>query len=151
MSMRFLLASLLTLGACRTVVAPPADRDPASDREALLAADRAFADSTERHGLEGWLAWYAPDAVRLVMGGAVAQGHDAVRAFDAPLFADTTRTLRWVPTDAGVFDDGRHGFTTGHGALVGRDGRDTAWAGSYVTIWRRGADERWRVILDTGD
>ena len=27
---------------------------------------------------------------------------------------------------------------------------DTVWQGQYVTIWRRGEDGRWMVILDTG-
>lgn len=141
---------LVTACSVERAAAPGTPIDPAAQRAELLAADRAFADSTDRHGLEGWMAWYADDAVRLQMGGAVAQGREGIRRFDAELFADTTRILRWTPTDAGVFADTRHGFTTGHGALVTRDGTDTAWSGSYVTIWRRGADGRWLVILDTG-
>lgn len=144
--MHRLLACLVVIGCS----APPPAPDPVADREALLAADRAFADSTDRHGLEGWMGWYAADAVRLQMGGQVAQGMEAIRRFDEPLFADSTRILRWTPTDAGTFADGRHGFTTGRGAIVSRlDPADTAWAGAYFTLWRRD-DGRWRVILDTG-
>ena len=142
-------AGLLALGSC---TAPEATTpvDPAAARVELLAADRAFADSADRHGLEGWMGWLADDAVRLQMGGPVAQGHEAIRRFDDGLFADSTMILRWEPTEAGVFDDGRHGFTTGRGALVRRDGSDTAWAGAYISIWRRADDGSWRVILDTG-
>lgn len=150
--MRPIVAALVLLAACSIEQAePPATTsDAAALREALLAADRAFADSTDRHGLEGWMGWWADDGVRLQMGGPVAQGTAAIRRFDAGLFADSTMILRWTPTEAGTFADGRHGFTTGTGALVRRDGSDTAWAGSYVTIWRRNDDGRWRVILDTG-
>ena len=149
--MRVLLGPTLLLAvACTTTTAPPPGRDAAADREALLAADRAFADSADHHGLEGWMGWWADDGVRLQMGGVVAQGTEAIRRFDAGLFADSAMVLRWTPTDAGTFADGRHGFTTGTGAMVRRDGSDTTWVGAYVTIWRKGDDGRWRVILDTG-
>lgn len=150
--MRSTLFVLVLLAACSVEQAePPATAfDPAALREELLAADRAFADSTDRHGLEGWMSWYADDGVRLQMGGPVAQGTAAIRAFDTALFADSNLVLRWTPTEAGAFADGRHGFSTGRGALVTRDGADTAWSGNYITIWRRHADGRWQVLLDTG-
>ncbi len=133
--------------------------DPSTVREHLLAADRAFAADTYARGLDGWLAHHAPDAVRLQMGGTAAagtvvQGLDAVRAYDAGLFADPSARLVWTPTEGGAFADGATGFTTGRSAMVRlrADGAapDTLFRGTYVTVWRRGADGRWRVILDTG-
>ncbi len=116
-----------------------------------MAADRAFADSTAAHGLEGWMSFFATDAVRLQMGGPVAQGLEAIRTSDSALMNDPDYLLRWSPTDAGVFADGDHGFTTGQGALVRRTPpNDTTWSGHYITIWRRASDGRWQVILDTG-
>jgi ketosteroid isomerase-like protein len=146
---------LLLLAACSPRLAPG---DSAGARSALMAADRAFAAETAARGLDGWMDYYAADAVRLTMAGTFAdttivQGHGAVRRFDAGLFADPSTRLLWEPTDAGVFADGRTGFTTGRSAFVRLDGgtpADTLFAGRYVTIWRRGADGRWRVILDTG-
>lgn len=148
--MRAAILSAMFLVACSPAPDAGPAADPAAVREELLAADRAFAESTDRQGLEGWMSWYADDGVRLQMGGAVAQGHDAIRRFDEALFADTTMILRWDPTDGAAFGDGQHGFTTGRGALVSRYGGDTAWTGHYITIWRRGGDGRWQVILDTG-
>lgn len=133
--------------------------DPAAVRTELLAADRAFAADTYARGLDGWMAHHAPDAVRLRMGGsaadgAVVQGLDAVRAYDAGLFADPTTRLVWAPTEAGAFAGGATGFTTGRSAMVRLRSEgaapDTLFRGTYVTVWRRGADGRWRVILDTG-
>lgn len=103
---------------------------------------------TAARGLDGWMDAYTADAVRLTMGGTAAQGTEAVRAFDAGLFANPSQRLVWEPTDAGAFDDGRHGFTTGRSALLSAQG-DTLYRGVYITMWRREGD-RWRVILDTG-
>lgn len=116
-----------------------------------MAADRAFGDSTLARGLDGWMSYYTPDAVRMRLGEPAVQGTEAVRAFDAPLFADTSVVLVWTPVDAGTFADGNHGFSTGKGAMIRRaTPTDTVWQGQYVTIWRREADGRWMVILDTG-
>jgi ketosteroid isomerase-like protein len=153
------LATLLLLaglGACGRASTPaasvPGAADTAGLAEALLAADRAFGDSTAARGLEGWMRFYAEDAVRLTMGAEVAQGLDAVRAHDASLFADSAVRLVWTPLRSGVFADGRHGFTTGRSAMLKLGGAtpDTVYRGAYVTIWRREADGRWKVILDTG-
>ena len=148
------LLPIVLLAACTTeTVTPPGPppRDAASDREAIMAADRAFADSTYAHGLDGWMSFYTADAVRMRLGELAVQGTAAVREFDAPIFADTAIVLVWTPVDAGTFDDGDHGFSTGKGAMVRRaTPSDTVWQGQYVTIWRRGDDGRWKVILDTG-
>ncbi|HEX5632700.1 MAG TPA: DUF4440 domain-containing protein [Gemmatimonadales bacterium] len=147
---------LLGLAACGRPAKPAASApdavDTAAMTRALLAADRAFADSTAAHGFEGWMRFYATDAVRLTMGAEIAQGLDAVRAHDQGLFADSTVRLVWTPTGSGVFADGRHGFTTGTSAVVRTGGKsvDTVSRGAYVTMWRRDRDGIWRVILDTG-
>jgi ketosteroid isomerase-like protein len=143
------LIALFAVAAC-SGPRPPAE--PSVAREALMAADRAFAAETARRGLEGWMGAYTGDAVRLYMGGTAVQGLEAIRAFDAEIFADPGLRLLWEPADAGVFADGRHGFTTGRSAFVRLEGerQDTLQTGRYVTIWRLGADGRWRVILDTG-
>lgn len=148
---RAALLALSVLAACTTSSMPPTSHDPVQDREALMAADRAFADSTAARGLDGWMSFFASDAVRLEMGGDFAQGLDAIRSRDSTLMNNPDYLLRWEPANAGTFADGTHGFTTGHGELVRRGPPgDTAWSGRYVTIWRRDTDGRWRVILDTG-
>lgn len=152
-------ALLLALG-CGT--APTADtvaaRAPlsasarlAGERE-LLAADAAFQQDTLARGLEGWMSWYADDAVRMEIDGFVARGRDEIRAHDAPLFADGRTTLHWEPLEAGLQDDGRHGWTRGRYEIrVAFDGQTPKIVarGHYLTIWRR-TGSAWRVVLDTG-
>ncbi|HYE96952.1 MAG TPA: nuclear transport factor 2 family protein [Rubricoccaceae bacterium] len=152
MTRSLLFTVLLALAACSA--RPPAP-GPAAARAALMAADRAFAAETATRGLDGWMDAYTSDAVRLHMGGSAAEGtvvhgHDAIRTFDANLFSDPGLQLTWEPTEAGVFADGRYGFTTGRSLLVRPATADTLHRGTYVTLWRRGADGRWRVVLDTG-
>jgi ketosteroid isomerase-like protein len=120
----------------------------------LMEADRAFAKAAADKGLDGWMSVFTDDAVRISpLGGKASAGKDAIRKLDASLFADPKRLLVWEPIDAGVFADGKHGFTTGRAKVNDRAAGDKAgspWPVKYVTFWRKGEDGRWKVILDTG-
>ena len=144
------LAALLAGAACGTRM--PAGDDAAIASQ-LMQADRDFARDTGKRGIDGWVGALAPDAARVDLHGAIARGPAGARIQDAALFADPDVRLTWEPTDAGVFEDRRHGFTRGRYKVLttgpeGKEPRVTA-GGAYLTIWRREGDG-WKVILDTG-
>ncbi|MDQ6871780.1 MAG: nuclear transport factor 2 family protein [Gemmatimonadota bacterium] len=118
----------------------------------LMQADRDFAVATHARGIEGWMSFFASDAIRIRYRGNMIKGLDAVRRFDLPGISDTTNTLNWEPTDAHVFSDGEIGSTTGRYWIVsrktGESGKELGH-GRYVTMWRRDGG-RWLVIMDTG-
>lgn len=120
----------------------------------LMEADRAFARATKAKGIDGWMSFMTDDAVRLSpLGGKAIVGKAAVRELDAKMLGVAGRTLQWEPVDGGGFADGKHGFTTGKGRMVGTkdDGsEETVWSGVYVTMWRKNDAGQWKVILDTG-
>lgn len=137
-------------GCARPRAATPV---PADGATRLMDADRAFAAATAARGLDGWMDFMAPDAVRLLRLADPVRGAEAIRKADAPSFANPAVRLTWAPVDGGMFDDGTHGWTIGRYEVHRRaaDGSDTiAGHGRYLTMWRRGGDGRWRVILDTG-
>lgn len=124
----------------------------AATESSLLQADRDFAAATHASGIDGWMLFYAPDAIRVRYRGNMVKGLAAIRDFDLPRISDTTSTLNWEPTDAHVFRGGAVGSTTGKYWVVSRKtgeaGKELGH-GRYVTIWRRDG-ERWVVIMDTG-
>ena len=119
--------------------------------EDLLEADRAFDRITTEKGLDGWMSYFAEDAVRLDLLGDVVRGFDAIRAKDSAMFADPQILLTWSPTDAGLFRDGEHGFTRGRYRVIRQDedGPVVISRGAYLSMWRRESGA-WKVILDTG-
>ncbi|HEX6626782.1 MAG TPA: hypothetical protein VF105_02400 [Gemmatimonadaceae bacterium] len=149
-SLKVVCISLLITG-CSVAVNAGGSSSGASEAS-LMKADRDFADSTHLRGIDGWMSFYARDAIRIRYRANMVKGHDAIRAFDLPNISDTTSTLNWEPTDAYVFSDGTIGSTTGRFWVVGRKpenlGKEIA-RGRYVTMWRREAN-RWLVIMDTG-
>ncbi len=145
----------LTGGCARVQVhggAPAPAADTAGIAAQVMAADRAFADATAARGLEGWMSFFAPEAVSLQRMADPARGEAAVRARTAPNFANPAVRLTWSPTDGGAFADARSGWTVGRYEIRRRaaDGSETvAGTGRYITLWRRAGD-RWLVTLDTG-
>jgi len=138
----------LTLG-CATVNSGGAG---AATEASLLQADRDFAVATHARGIDGWMSFYASDAIRIRYRGNMVRGHDAIRQFDLPNISDTTSTLNWEPAEAYVYSGGNIGATTGRYWVTSRRAADAGKElghGRYVTMWRRDGG-RWLAIMDTG-
>lgn len=150
--LRFLALVCLVIAPALVVAAEPAKKKEDAVKAELLAADRAFATAAAEKGLDGWMSFYADDAVRVELGGKAHVGKAAVREFDKDLFADPKKVLVWEPTDGGGFADGKTGFTTGKAQVVAAGEKPDAakWTHAYVTWWRKDSDGNWKVILDTG-
>ena len=117
-----------------------------------MQADRDFAAATHARGIDGWMSFFAGDAIRIRYRNNMVKGYDAIRTFDLPNISDTTYTLNWEPTDAYVFSDRAVGSTTGRYWIVSRKTENPGQElgrGRYVTMWRRDGNH-WLVIMDTG-
>lgn len=140
---------LTTLLLCALGLAGPtsAGDDPGEDpTEVLRADDRAFFRATRERGLEGWLAWFAADAVVFPPAGALAIGSDAVRKHYASLGGFPAKDFTWDPTEAGIAAGGDFGWTRGH---WGSDASGKpVWAGEYLSVWRKEKDGAWKVVAD---
>ena len=111
--------------------------DRASDRAALLTADRTLAERTAALGMtEGFLPALSEQAAYLHPGAPLLRGADKIRAFfQTP---DSTGRVTWTPAFADVSADGRLGYT--YGFLRGRE-----TGAKYLTCWLK--DQRgWRIV-----
>jgi len=145
---------VLALGLATACTATVNTRNSPSGatESSLMRADRDFAVATRARGIDGWMSFYAPDAIRIRYRDNMVKGFDEIRKFDLPNISDTTSVLNWEPTDAYVFNGGSIGSTTGIYSVISRRAADAGkelGSGRYVTIWRRDGG-RWLVIMDTG-
>lgn len=125
--MRYLLLAV-------TLVLAAADR--ASERDALLAADRSLSDKTAASGLmQGFAPALTDDAAYLYPGAPLLRGSSQIRSF----LASTDSILRptWSPAFADVSADGRLGYTYGWTQLQGARGK-------YLACWHK-AGGGWRL------
>lgn len=126
--MRYLLLAL-------PLVAAAADR--ASEREALLTADRTLAERTAARGLtDGFLPALNEQAAYLHPGAPLLRGAENIRTFFKT--PDSAGNVTWSPAFADVSADGRLGYS--YGFL-----RSTGSRGKYLTCWVK--DQRgWRIV-----
>ena len=114
----------------------PADLE--AERGALLSTDRAFADDARLQGLAGAFDFFALDDVRLYRAGYQPfVGKDVSRAF---LAAQAERP-EWAPLAGGVSRSGDVGYTYGEMECA------PARRAMYVHIWKKAADQRWKLAL----
>lgn len=124
-----------------------ASRAPAP---ALEAADLRFAAEVERRGVDGWVEAF--DAGGGMRGpGKRIEGSEAIRATMREALPAGSH-LRWAPLASGLAPAGDLGFTVGRYQYFAPGATATPEStGAYGTVWRRGADGRWRVLFDGGD
>jgi uncharacterized protein (TIGR02246 family) len=116
-------------------------------RQAEIAFDRAVADGD----VERFADMVAEDAV--FYGATKLEGREAVVAAWSPLLdPESGISLRWSPSVVEVAASGDLGVSRGDYRLtqVAEDGSISVGVGTFVTVWRRSEDGKWRAILDIG-
>ena len=118
--------------------------------ESLLAVDNEFAAHSRAHGAaDAFAAYLAEDAIELPRQGEAVTGRAAI--VDGLRALDDGWVLDWTPVHAEASADGSLGWTWGRYALYRKDSPDSKATGKYLTVWRRGADGRWRAAADIGN
>ncbi len=117
-----------------TLVVAAGDRT--SDRDALLAADRALSDRTASLGMvQGFMPALNERAAYLYPGAPLLRGTDHIRSFLAS--TDSIVTHTWSPVFADVSADGRLGYTYGWT-------RAGSSRGKYLACWQK-TGNAWRL------
>ena len=116
----------------------------------LYDLEARFAKDVLERGGAGFADWFADDGVALGNGAAPLIGRVAIAksaAWDPKVYQ-----LTWTPTDALMGPSGDMGYTWGHFEGHSKDvnGNPVTTTGRYMTIWRKGADGQWKVVLDAG-
>lgn len=125
--------------------------DIETSREEIRQADLLFNDAVAKRDLDSFTDLLEPNAVFL--GGGRAEGRSEVLARWAPLFAaDRSATLSWAPERVEIAASGDLGYTIGTFTLESSlpEGGMQRARGTYVTIWRRAPDGKWRAAVDAG-
>lgn len=136
--------SLALVGACSGDRNEQLDRRHELDVATVIAAETAFAGLAVEAGTrEAFLANLADEAILF-----------RPRAVRARAWYESQNPnpglLSWHPVLADASAAGDLGFTTGPWTYrPDRSGQPVAF-GNYLTMWRRGDDGRWRVVIDHG-
>lgn len=108
--------------------------------------------ATAEHGSQGYLSYYADDAVEVPDGAPILQGKESIARTTG--FLDNKQNhLTWTPVGAGISTSGDLGYTYGNCEFrsTGKGGKPVVAYGKYNTIWRKQRDGAWKVVLDMGN
>ena len=134
------LALLSTLNAVTTPVI-----DTAATKAALMTADQALADKTQKDGPRVFLDALDGAAALLFPGQPILAARQASKPFIARYGSPSS--FSWRPIHAVVSTDGKFGCTTGFSRFT--NAADTSHVerkGTYITCWQLGAGRKWHII-----
>jgi ketosteroid isomerase-like protein len=129
-----------------------AQTDIEKEKEAMKQTDIEFSDYSKEFGMgAAFLKYIAEDGVLLRPNSYPIEGIEKVRQ----LFKDSdlSFTLTWSPLFASISQSGDLGYTYGTYDLTGKNekGEKITRNGTYVSIWRKDKEGKWKFVLDTGN
>ena len=118
----------------------------------MVATERAFAAATAEVGIrDGFLAFFAEDAVKLNPGRppTLTSGKAGLAAQPMQQLPVVNRLI-WDPFTGQISSDGSLGWLTGGYVAMNMARRETTSQGAYFSVWKRQADNTFKVWLDEG-
>ncbi len=117
----------------------------------IRQTDQDWAKTAAAHSADGWVGYYATDAVVLPPNAKSMNDPASIRAFIGTLLALPNLQLSWHDTKVVVADAGDMAYLYGTYALSANDpsGAPINDTGKIAEIWRKQPDGAWKCVLDT--
>jgi ketosteroid isomerase-like protein len=153
MMLRFLGLGLLLIvfAACLFKRKPQPPPNLEREKLILMDADRAFSKMSEEEGMKAaFMDYIDSNGVLLRPGRYPVVGADAVDFLSQ--LNDRDYTMQWEPAGVEIAKSGELGYTYGTYKVIYKTGAsDSTFYGTYVNVWRRQEDGRWKYVLDSGN
>ncbi len=125
-----------------------AEKKSTPDPRALMDADVAFSEYSLQHGIQKAFIEFAHDSVVILKDKQmpIVGMQSLIRSYEGK--GDSGVVLTWKPAKAIISESGDLGYTYGFWRYISQN--DTS-RGTYLTIWKKVADGKWKYIADTGN
>jgi ketosteroid isomerase-like protein len=121
---------------------------PKADLGELQIVDSEFSDFSKEHGMrKAFLEYIDDDGVMMKDNSLPLKGAKAIDLLVS--MNDSTVQLIWEPQGGDIAASGELGYTYGIYEL--RDAANNVQRGTYVTIWKKQKDGKWKFVLDSGN
>lgn len=121
---------------------------PKADVAELQIIDSEFSDYAKEHGMrKAFLEYIDDDGVMMKDNSLPLKGAKAIDLIAS--MNDSTVQLTWEPQGGDIAASGDLGYTYGIYEL--KDTSNNVQRGSYVTIWKKQLDGKWKFVLDSGN
>jgi ketosteroid isomerase-like protein len=147
-----LVVSFLVAPIVFPVARPKAAASPRATAETLKQLEGEFMKAALEKGSQGYMSYYADDAVEVPNGAALIQGKVNI-AKGMGFLDDKNNQLTWTPVGADISSSGDLGYTYGNYEFHSKDkdGKPSVDYGKYTSIWKFQKDGSWKVVLDMGN
>ncbi|MBA2250166.1 MAG: DUF4440 domain-containing protein [Chitinophagaceae bacterium] len=116
-------------------------------KDDLITTDLQFSEMSRQHGMKkAFIEYIENEGVLLRPNHPPIVGADAIEFLSQSV--DSSYTLTWKPSAADIAVSGDLGYTYGIYTL---HLRDTAMQGTYVSIWKKQSDGKWKFVVDSGN
>ena len=136
--------------ACALAAAVPAgEADSAQLVAEVKAADAAWAEAAASKDVERILDFYDEDGVFIAQDGTVISGREGLRKAWTAFFGTPGIKLTWQARV--VRGSQSQDLALSYGSWEteqGPLGQKTKRSGTYVFVWRRQPDGKWKVLVD---
>ena len=113
----------------------------------IIKADEAFSEMSRKAGMKKAFIEYIDNE-----GILLRPNHPPIAGADAIEFLsqvnDSSYTLTWAPGGGEMATSANLGYTYGIYTL---EMKDTVLRGTYVSIWKKQKDGKWKFVLDSGN
>lgn len=138
----FILVSLFFI-SCRPKIKVEKNISP----DEVIKADEAFSDLSKQAGMKkAFIEYIDNEGILLRPNHPPIVGADAIDFLSE--LADSSYTLTWQPGGGEIAESGDMGFTYG---MYNLEIKDTVFKGTYVSIWKKQKDGKWKFVLDSGN
>jgi uncharacterized protein (TIGR02246 family) len=121
------------------------------DEDAIRAADAATLKSAKARDVDGAIAHYAEDASWLPPNSPIIKGKAAIREGWAKLISSPGFNIDWQIKKLEIARSGDVAYTiyAYQLAFEGPDGKPVADRGKDMAVWKKQADNTWKMAVDT--
>jgi ketosteroid isomerase-like protein len=129
---------------------PARSASPKATADTLKQLETDFMKAASDKGSQGYMSYYADNAVELPNGGPVIQGKLNI-AKGMAFLDDKNNRLIWSPLAADISGDLGYTYGTYEFHSKNKDGKPSVEYGKYTSIWKKQKDGSWKVVLDMGN
>lgn len=130
----------------------PVAASPKATVETLKQLENEFMKAAAKKGSQGYMAYYADNAVEVPNGGPLIAGK--VEISKGMGFLDQhDNSLTWKPVGGDISSAGDLGYTYGTYEFrsMDKENKPHVEYGKYTSIWKMQKDGSWKVVLDMGN
>lgn len=124
--------------------------DHSAEVAAIMKADSAWDKASEAKSAEGWLSYYADDAIMMPPGENVCKDKVSRETSIKNMFAVPGMSLRFQTSKVEIAKAGDMGYAVGVYQYNVKDtkGKDYHETGKYCETWKKQSDGNWKCIVD---